>query len=104
MGIWINLGDRDINEHDFNVFYQWPSAAIGWENAKASSRALTKIVAGKLIPYENDPLMLDFSTDISIQNIWQARSLHRHYTRSGNNQFCIVICVGLNSSQQAPGI
>lgn len=77
------LGDRDINEHDFNVFYQWPSGAIrAGKTPKPPAETLTKIVAEKLIPYENDPLMLDFSTDnIYSEHMAKLVAWHRHYTR-----------------------
>jgi aldehyde:ferredoxin oxidoreductase len=43
---------------------------------------LIKIVAEKLIPYENDPLMLDFSTDnIYSEHMAKLVAWHRHYTR-----------------------
>ena len=77
------LGDRDINEHDFNVFYQWPSAAIrAGKTPQPPAEQVVKIVAGKLIPYENDPLMLDFSTDnIYSEHMAKLVAWHRHYTR-----------------------
>ena len=70
------LGDRDINEHCFNYFF-WSSNFLGpyVENA-------VKIVSSKLIPYENNTAMLDYSTnnmyseDIAKLVVW-----HRHYTR-----------------------
>ncbi len=77
------LGDRDINEHDFNVFYQWPSAVIrAGKTPKPPAEQLTKIAAEKLIPYENNPLMLDFSTDnIYSEHMVKLVAWHRHYTR-----------------------
>jgi aldehyde:ferredoxin oxidoreductase len=77
------LGDRDITEHDFNVLFRWPSGAI-WAGIKPQIPAeqLTKIVAEKLIPYENNPLMLDFSTDnIYSEHMAKLVAWHRHYTR-----------------------
>ena len=77
------LGDRDVNEHDFNVFYQWPSGAIrAGKTPQLPAEQLTKIAAEKLIPYENDPLMLDFSTDnIYSEHMVKLVAWHRHYTR-----------------------
>jgi len=77
------LGDRDVNEHDFNVFYQWPSGAIrAGKTPQLPAEQLTKIAAEKLIPYENDPLMLDFSTDnIYSEHMAKLVAWHRHYTR-----------------------
>jgi len=77
------LGDRDINEHDFNPFFWWPSGAI-WagKTPQPPAEQVAKIVAEKLIPYENDPLMLDFSTDnIYSEHMAKLVAWHRHYTR-----------------------
>ena len=77
------LGDRDINEHDFNFLFWWPSGAI-WAGKMPQPPAekVVKIIAEKLIPYENDPLMLDFSTDnIYSEHMAKLVAWHRHYTR-----------------------
>ncbi len=77
------LGDRDINEHDFNFLYTWPSGAI-WagKTPQPPAEQVVKIVAEKLVPYENDPLMLDFSTDnIYSEHMCKLVAWHRHYTR-----------------------
>jgi len=77
------LGDRDINEHDFNTFFWWPSGAI-WagKTPQPPAEEVAKIVAEKLIPYENDPLMLDFSTNnIYSEHMAKLVAWHRHYTR-----------------------
>ncbi|OFV82934.1 MAG: hypothetical protein A2W26_08685 [Acidobacteria bacterium RBG_16_64_8] len=77
------LGDRDINEHDFNQLFWWPSGAI-WAGRTPALPAETavKIFAEKLVPYENNPLMLDFS-DENIYSEHMAKLVvwHRHYTR-----------------------
>jgi len=77
------LGDRDINEHDFNFLFWWPSGAI-WagKTPQPPAELVVKIIAEKLIPYENDPLMLDFSTDnIYSEHMAKLVAWHRHYTR-----------------------
>ena len=77
------LGDRDINEHDFNFLFTWPSGAI-WagKTPQPPAEQVVKIVAEKLVPYENDPLMLDFSTDnIYSEHMCKLVAWHRHYTR-----------------------
>ena len=77
------LGDRDINEHDFNTFYAWPAGAIrAGSKPYFSAEQVATIVAEKLVPYENDPLMLDYSTE-NIYSIHMAKLVawHRHYTR-----------------------
>lgn len=77
------LGDRDINEHDFNVLFWWPSGAI-WagRTPPLPAERVVRIFAEKLVPYENDPLMLDFS-DENIYSEHMAKLVvwHRHYTR-----------------------
>ena len=77
------LGDRDINEHDFNFLFWWPSGAI-WagRTPQPPAEQVVKIISEKLIPYENDPLMLDFSTDnIYSEHMAKLVAWHRHYTR-----------------------
>jgi aldehyde:ferredoxin oxidoreductase len=77
------LGDRDINEHDFNFLFWWPSGAI-WagKTPQPPAEQVVKIIAEKLIPYENNPLMLDFSTDnIYSEHMAKLVAWHRHYTR-----------------------
>jgi aldehyde:ferredoxin oxidoreductase len=77
------LGDRDINEHDFNFLFWWPSGAIrAGRTPQPPAEQLVKIIAEKLIPYENNPLMLDFSTDnIYSEHMAKLVAWHRHYTR-----------------------
>jgi aldehyde:ferredoxin oxidoreductase len=77
------LGDRDITEHDFNFLFRWPSGAI-WagKTPQPPAEHVVKIISEKLIPYENDPLMLDFSTDnIYSEHMAKLVAWHRHYTR-----------------------
>jgi aldehyde:ferredoxin oxidoreductase len=77
------LGDRDINEHDFSFLFWWPSGAI-WAGKipQPPAERVTKIIAEKLIPYENNPLMLDFSTEnIYSEHMAKLVAWHRHYTR-----------------------
>jgi aldehyde:ferredoxin oxidoreductase len=77
------LGDRDINEHDFEILFRWPSSAI-WagKTPQLPAEQVVKIIAEKLVPYENDPFMLDFSTEnIYSGHIAKLVAWHRHYTR-----------------------
>jgi aldehyde:ferredoxin oxidoreductase len=77
------LGDRDINEHDFNSLFWWPSRAI-WERRTPDPPAedLVRIFAEKLVPYENNPAMLDFSDEnIYSEDMAKLVAWHRHYTR-----------------------
>jgi len=77
------LGDRDINEHDFNLLFWNPSGDVwaGRTPQPPAERAV-RIFAEKLVPYENNPLMLDFSTEnIYSEHIVKLVAWHRHYTR-----------------------
>jgi aldehyde:ferredoxin oxidoreductase len=77
------LGDRDVNEHDFNFLFWYPSGAV-WagKTPQPPAEQVVKIIAEKLIPYENNPLMLDFSTDnIYSEHMAKLVAWHRHYTR-----------------------
>lgn len=77
------LGDRDINEHDFD----W----IKWEasNAKSSGREpsltakeVVKIVTDKMVPFQGDLDMLDFSeNNIYSEHMAKMVSWQRYYTR-----------------------
>ena len=77
------LGDRDINSHDFNLLFWWPSSQI-WsgKTPEPSAEWVTRIIAEKLVPYEGNPLMLDFSTgNIYSENMARLVAWHLHYTR-----------------------
>ncbi len=77
------LGDRDINEHDFNWYVHWMpmvTAAAGQPPAYSAEK-ISEIFAKKLSPY-NDPMMPDYSeegiySDAKIKSV----AWHRHYTR-----------------------
>jgi aldehyde:ferredoxin oxidoreductase len=77
------LGDRDINEHDFNFLFWMPSTAI-WEGKEPaiSAREAVTIVSEKLKPYEGNPLMLDYSDEnIYSEHMAKLVTWHRHYSR-----------------------
>lgn len=77
------MGERDINEHDFNNFVFWgPSIAAlyGIEPACPADK-LSEIMAEKLSPY-NDPMMMDYSDEgIYSESMAKLVAWHRHYTR-----------------------
>ena len=77
------LGDRDINEHDFIFLFRFAGRAIRvGKKPQPPAEQLVNIISEKLIPYENDPLMLDFSTDnIYSEHMAKLVAWHRHYTR-----------------------
>lgn len=77
------VGDRDCNEHDFNVICFWiPSmAAIMGQEPLISAQELAAIIAEKCVPY-NDPLMIDYSDEgIYSEHMAKTVAWHRHYTR-----------------------
>jgi aldehyde:ferredoxin oxidoreductase len=77
------VGDRDINEHDFNTLVFWaPSiAALFGTEPECSAEMLSEIMAEKLAPY-NDPMMMDYSDEgIYSESMAKLVAWHRHYTR-----------------------
>jgi len=78
------LGDRDITEHDFNILYWMPSIAK-WnviQKPPVTAEEVVNIFAEKLMPYDGDPLMLDFSTEnMYSEHIVKLVAWHRHYSR-----------------------
>ncbi|MBW1902788.1 MAG: aldehyde:ferredoxin oxidoreductase [Deltaproteobacteria bacterium] len=77
------LGDRDINEHDFNALYWNPTVAFmeGHEPVLPAGE-ITKLYTDKMIPYEGDQLMLDYSPEnMYSEHIAKLVAWHRHYTR-----------------------
>ena len=77
------LGDRDVNEHDFNLLYWVPSIQnLQGRTPTPSAEWFVNAIAEKLVPYEGDPLMLDYSTEnIYSDHMAKLVSWHRHYTR-----------------------
>ena len=77
------LGDRDINEHDFD----WIKWEYGQAKAQGRSPALTaeedvKIVTDKMVPFQGDLDMFDFRKDnIYSENMAKLVSWQRYYTR-----------------------
>ena len=77
------LGDRDINEHTFSMLFWWPSVAI-WAKRKPlfTAEEVAKIFSEKFVPYEGDPLMIDYSTEnMYSEHMCKLVAWHRHYTR-----------------------
>lgn len=77
------LGDRDCNEHDFNVPCYWiPSmAALTGQPQLLSAKELSEIIAEKCAPY-HDPKMIDYSDEgIYSESMTKTVAWHRHYTR-----------------------
>jgi len=80
------LGDRDNNDHSFNlVVHQIPRLAqlIGAEPILSAER-VAEILSAKVLPYEGDPFMFDYSegpTGIYSANRAKTIAWLRHYTR-----------------------
>lgn len=77
------MGDRDVNEHDFNSLVFWaPSiAALFGIDPACSAPLLAEIMGEKLSPY-NDPMMMDYSDEgIYSEAMAKLVAWHRHYTR-----------------------
>lgn len=77
------LGDRDINEHDFNWNVYWTPTIniLHGQQPPVTAKELSEIVAEKCKPY-NDPLMIDYSDEgIYSEHMAKTVAWHRHYTR-----------------------
>ena len=77
------MGERDINEHDFNWVVYWTPTINGLFGLEpvVSAKRLSEIIAKKTAPY-NDPMMINYS-DEGIYSEAMAKTVawHRHYTR-----------------------
>jgi aldehyde:ferredoxin oxidoreductase len=70
------LGDRDINEHSIDALQFYISAS------KVKAKEAVKIMTDKMVPFQGDMLMLDFSTkNIYSTHMAKLVAWHRHYTR-----------------------
>ncbi|MFC1883664.1 aldehyde ferredoxin oxidoreductase N-terminal domain-containing protein [Thermodesulfobacteriota bacterium] len=77
------LGDRDINEHDFD-WIKWyaSSAKRAGREPGLTAEEVVKIVTGKMVPFQGDLDMLDFSeNNIYSEHMAKTVSWHRYYTR-----------------------
>ncbi len=78
------LGDRDCNEHCFNVIFTNVNAAFAYAiPMRLEAKELVDIVAGKLSPYaKGRPEVLDFGDgNMYSEAVAQLVRWHRHYTR-----------------------
>ena len=77
------LGDRDCNEHGFNKLFKDPTLSTLYKKSPlATSEEAVSITTSKMVPYQGDPLMLDYSTDnMYSEHIAKLVAWHRHYTR-----------------------
>jgi aldehyde:ferredoxin oxidoreductase len=77
------LGDRDINEHDFDwLKHDAANAKRYGGRTMATAEEAVKIITDKMIPYQGDMRMLDFSeSNIYSEHIAKLVAWHRYYTR-----------------------
>jgi len=81
------LGERDINEHggiNLAVHNMPLMAKAGRIEPIVSAERVAEILATKVLPYEGDPFMFDYSegpTGIYSANRAKTIAWHRHYTR-----------------------
>ncbi len=82
------VGDRDINEHEFNSLVFWYPYVYVIDTYKQGLKPtmplqeIVERVAQKLIPFEGDPRMLDFSTqNMYSQHIAKLVAWQRYYSR-----------------------
>jgi aldehyde:ferredoxin oxidoreductase len=75
------LGDRDINEHGFDWITDVAYQARGG-GAESHATGLVKIVTDKMVPFQGDMDMLDFSAaNIYSERMAKMVSWQRYYTR-----------------------
>lgn len=77
------LGDRDINEHDFD-WLKWDASISKMyrRRTRATAEEAVKIITDKMVPFQGDMLMLDFSEkNIYSEHMAKLVAWHRYYTR-----------------------
>jgi aldehyde:ferredoxin oxidoreductase len=73
------LGDRDINEHGFNPLYMIPTLT---QEQPLSAEDFAKMFADRMPPFQDDPLMLDYSDEnMYSEHICKLVAWHRYYGR-----------------------
>ena len=77
------LGDRDINEHDFDWLHWRPTnAKISGRPMEIDAEEAIAIYIKKMVPFQDVPLMLDYSTEnMYSEHIAKLVAWHRYYTR-----------------------
>lgn len=77
------LGDRDINEHDFDwIKVDLLIARSYGREPRVPAETLARIVTDKMEPFQGDERMLDFSTaNMYSEHMAKLVSWHRYYTR-----------------------
>lgn len=77
------LGDRDINEHDFDWLKWDATMAQQWgRKPMVTAEQVVKILTDKMVPFQGDLKMLDFSEgNIYSEHMAKLVAWHRYYTR-----------------------
>jgi len=76
------FGDRDINEHCFDLLRAFPTAYKRRNIPLPPAQAVVKIITDKMAPFQGDLKMLDFSTEnMYSDHIIKLVTWHRYYTR-----------------------
>jgi len=78
------MGDRDINEHDFNAHVYWTPSLAALMGGKPSYTAeeYANVVAKVIKPYDGDPKVVDYSDEgMYSESMAKLVAWHRHYTR-----------------------
>jgi aldehyde:ferredoxin oxidoreductase len=78
------MGERDINEHDFNWITYWCSTmwALTGTTPPVTAEQMAKIITDKMAPYAGDMKMVDYSDEgIYSESMAKTVAWHRHYTR-----------------------
>lgn len=89
------LGDREVNEHAFNWLFWLPSLAIAQgKEPPMSAEEIVTLYAEKLVPYERNPLMLDYSNEnMYSEHMAKLVAWDRHYSRFWKQS--LLFCDGL---------
>jgi aldehyde:ferredoxin oxidoreductase len=75
------LGDRDINEHGFD-WLKLMVYVVPPDQMEATAEGIVKAVTGKMVPFQGDMDMLDFSeSNIYSEHMAKTVSWQRYYTR-----------------------
>jgi aldehyde:ferredoxin oxidoreductase len=76
------FGDRDINEHCINRLYVYLNPKFYGDGKQLSPEEIVTIISGKMPPFQDDPLMLDYSTEnMYSEHMAKLVSWQRYYTR-----------------------
>lgn len=77
------MGDRDMNEHGFNAnFWSVIKHMMGGIEMPVSAEEYAKITTAKMVPYQDDLSMVDYSTEnIYSESFAKLVVWQRHYTR-----------------------